>query len=112
MTSEISMATLHLKVVDPNPVNLSSTVPRATWLKRFAECLLLLEARTIAMSAARHVAASHPEACEQEPEEVAAKFVFEGLPAEATHVKSTPDMSTLARPTPASATPAMSTSHN
>jgi hypothetical protein len=80
------MPTLHLKVIDPNPVNLSPIVPKAAWLRRFAECLMLLETRTIAMSAARHVAASCPEAFDQQPEEAAAKFMFEGLPArEAIH---------------------------
>lgn len=49
----------------------------ADWNQRFADCLMLLQPRTIALTVARHVAATDPGACQLEPEDAAARYIFE-----------------------------------
>jgi hypothetical protein len=61
---------------DQQPAETNQTVSRAEWLRRFAECLLLLHPGTIATAVAKHVATS-PQDSELEPEEAAMKFIFE-----------------------------------
>jgi hypothetical protein len=46
------------------------------WIQRFADCLMLLQPRTIAVTTARYVAATRPDARRLKPEDAAAGFVF------------------------------------
>lgn len=59
------------------PVRLRHSIHPSDWTQRFADCLLLLQPRTIAVTVARHVAATDPVAYKLEPEEAAARFMFE-----------------------------------
>lgn len=50
---------------------------QADWLRRFADCLMLLHPNTVAAVVARHVAATSAGDSELPPEEAAMKFIFE-----------------------------------
>jgi len=52
-------------------------VTPAEWVRRFADCLMLLHPNTVASVVARHVAATNPRDSELPPEEAALKFMFE-----------------------------------
>ena len=47
------------------------------WVRRFADCLMLLHPNTVASVVARHVVAHNPQDSELPPEEAALKFMFE-----------------------------------
>lgn len=52
-------------------------IAQAEWVRRFADCLMLLHPNTVASVVARHVAAHNPQDSELPPEEAAMKFMFE-----------------------------------
>ncbi len=54
-----------------------TAVTQADWVRRFADCLMLLHPNTVASVVARHVAANNPADSELSPEEAALKFMFE-----------------------------------
>ena len=54
-----------------------TAVTQADWVRRFADCLMLLHPNTVASVVARHVAATNPGDSELPPEEAALKFMFE-----------------------------------
>ena len=54
-----------------------ATITQADWVRRFADCLMLLHPSTVASVVARHVAATNPGDSELPPEEAALKFMFE-----------------------------------
>lgn len=52
-------------------------IAQTEWVRRFADCLMLLHPNTVASVVARHVAAHNPQDSELPPEEAALKFMFE-----------------------------------